>query len=69
MIKITRWTSQTFHVWGVRVENETTTIEGKGGIYFHYSKCDEHFHADVNAARNIMHGQQLKPSAIPGLLA
>ena len=53
----------------VRVEDETSTIEGKGGENFHYSKCDEHFHADVNATRNIMHVQQLKPSAIPGLLA
>jgi hypothetical protein len=51
---------------GVRVQDVTPTIERKGGEYFHCSKCNEHFHADVNAARNIMHVQQSKPSAVPG---
>lgn len=64
------WTSQTCHVCGdrgVRVDDETSTTEKKGGEYFHCSKCDEHFHADVNAARNIMYVQQpTKPSAVSG---
>jgi transposase len=66
------WTSQTCHVCGergVRVEDETSTMEKKGGEYFHCLNCDEHFHADVNAARNIMHVQQTKPSAVPGRTA
>ncbi len=66
------WTSQTCHVCGergVRVENETSTSERKGGEYFHCSKCDEHFHADVNTARNIMYVQQPKPSAVSGRTA
>ncbi len=66
------WTSQTCHVCGergVRVENETSTSERKGGEYFHCSKCEEHFHADVNAARNIMYVQQPKPSAVSGRTA
>ena len=67
------WTSQICHVCGekgVRVEDETSTEERKGGEYFHCSECDEHFHADVNAARNIMHVQQHnKPSAVPGRTA
>ena len=63
------WTSQTCHVCGergVRVETETSTDERKGGEFFHCSKCDVHFHADVNAARNIIQVQQSKPSAVPG---
>jgi len=67
------WTSQTCHVCGergVRVEDETSTTERKGGEYFHCSKCDEHFHADMNAARNIMHVQRpLRPSAVSGRTA
>ena len=66
------WTSQTCHVCGergVRVEHETSTSERKGGEYFHCSKCDAHFHADVNAARNIMYVQQPKPSAVSGRTA
>ena len=67
------WTSQTCHVCGergVRVENETSTTERKGGEYFHCSKCDEHFHADINAAQNIMYVQQpTKPSAVSGCTA
>ncbi|MHA2044950.1 MAG: zinc ribbon domain-containing protein [Candidatus Thorarchaeota archaeon] len=64
------WTSQTCHVCGsrgVRVEDETSTVEKKGGEYFHCSECDKHFHADVNAARNIMDFQQpVKPTAVGG---
>jgi transposase len=64
------WTSQSCHVCGergVRVEDETSTIEKKGGEYFHCSDCNQHFHADVNAARNIMHVQQpTKPTAVGG---
>ncbi|MGY5854215.1 MAG: transposase [Candidatus Thorarchaeota archaeon] len=67
------WTSQTCHVCGergVRVEDEISTTERKGGEYFHCSICDEHFHADVNAARNIMHVQQpMKPTAVGGRTA
>ncbi|MHA2602269.1 MAG: zinc ribbon domain-containing protein [Candidatus Thorarchaeota archaeon SMTZ1-83] len=64
------WTSQTCHVCGergIRVEGETSTAEKRGGEYFHCPKCDEYFHADVNAARNIMYVQQpIKPSAVSG---
>jgi len=67
------WTSQTCHVCGasgVRVEDETSTEETKGGEYFYCSRCDEHFHADVNAARNIMDVQQpLEPTAVGGRTA
>lgn len=55
-----RYTSQTCHVCeerGMRVEDETSTIEKKGGEYFYCEKCEEHFHADINAARNIIHVQ------------
>jgi len=64
------WTSQTCHVCGergVRVEDETSTTEQKGGEYFHCPKCGEHYHADVNAARNIIHLQKPRePSVVPG---
>jgi transposase len=63
------WTSQTCHVCGergIRVEDETSTIEREGGEYFHCSECGETFHADVNAARNIMYVQQPEPSVVPG---
>ncbi len=62
-----RYTSQTCHVCGergVRVVDETSTAERKGGEYFYCSKCEEHFHADINAARNIIHVQD--SSAAPG---
>ncbi len=65
------WTSQTCHMCGergIRVEHETSTTERKGGEYFHCSKCDEHFHADINAARNIMH-ITTKPTAVGGRTA
>lgn len=63
-----RYTSQTCHVCGqrgIRVENETSNTERKGGEYFYCSVCDEHFHADVNAARNIIHVHS-GPSAVSG---
>ncbi|MDF1540294.1 MAG: transposase, partial [Candidatus Thorarchaeota archaeon] len=56
-----RYTSQTCHQCGERgkrVEDTNSTIERKGGEYFYCSECDEHFHADVNAARNIIHVHQ-----------
>ena len=62
-----RYTSQTCHqcgVRGIRVKDETSATERKGGEYFYCRKCDEHFHADINAARNIIHVQD--SSAAPG---
>ena len=55
-----RYTSQTCHVCGergVRVGDESSTKERKGGEFFYCAECKEHFHADVNAARNIIHVQ------------
>ncbi len=67
------WTSQTCHVCGergVRVENTISTSEKKGGEYFYCSRCDRHYHADVNAARNIMDVQQpLESTAVGGRAA
>ena len=63
-----RYTSQTCHRCGERgkrVEDKTSTTVRKGGEYFYCSKCDEHFHADVNAARNIIHVHP-SPSAVAG---
>ncbi len=62
------WTSQTCHVCGkigVRVKDASSTEETKGGEYFHCPECNEHFHADVNAARNIM-DITTKPTAVGG---
>jgi hypothetical protein len=62
-----RYTSQTCHQCnerGIRVEDEKSNSERKGGEFFYCSKCDEHFHADINAARNIIHVQQ--SSVVPG---
>jgi len=62
-----RYTSQTCHVCGergVRVVDETSTTERKGGEYFYCEKCEEHFHADINAARNIIYVQD--SSVVPG---
>ncbi len=67
-----RYTSQTCHVCGergVRVEGMTSTTERKGGEYFYCPQCDEHSHADVNAARNIIHVQDTKSSAVAGRTA
>ncbi|MDF1540198.1 MAG: transposase [Candidatus Thorarchaeota archaeon] len=66
-----RYTSQTCHQCGERgkrVEDTNSTIERKGGEYFYCSECDEHFHADVNAARNIIHVHQ-GPSTVAGRTA
>jgi len=66
-----RYTSQTCHICGergVRVEDESSVKERKGGEYFYCSKCEEHFHADVNAARNIIHVHP-GPSAVAGRTA
>ncbi len=66
-----RYTSQTCHVCGergVRVENETSKTKKKGGEYFYCEKCDSHFHADINAARNIIHVQS-RSSVVPGRTA
>ncbi len=66
------YTSQTCHVCGrrgIRVEDETSTTERKGGEYFYCSGCNEHFHADVNAARNIIHVRNNLSSAVPGRTA
>ncbi len=62
-----RYTSQTCHqcgARGIRVVDETSQSEKKGGEFFYCLKCDEHFHADINAARNIIHVQQ--SSVVPG---
>ncbi len=67
-----RYTSQTCHICGergIRVKDETSTTERKGGEYFYCSECNEHFHADVNAARNIIHIQDNSSSAVPGRAA
>jgi len=66
-----RYTSQTCHMCGergIRVQDETSTTERKGGEYFYCSECNEHFHADVNAARNIIHVHP-GPSAVSGRTA
>ncbi len=66
------WTSQTCHVCGgrgVRVEHESSTRERRGGEYFYCGRCEEHFHADVNAARNIIHVHNHQSSAAPGRTA
>jgi transposase len=65
------WTSQTCHVCGargVRVKDESSTEKTQGGEFFHCSECNEHFHADVNAARNIM-DIRTKPTAVGGRTA
>ncbi len=67
-----RYTSQTCHVCGergIRVEDETSITERRSGEYFYCSECNEHFHADVNAARNIIHVQDDSSSAVPGRTA
>jgi hypothetical protein len=66
-----RYTSQTCHVCGesgVRVKDEVSTKEVRGGEYFYCRECKLHIHADVNAARNIIHVHP-GPSAVPGRAA
>lgn len=66
-----RYTSQTCHVCGergFRVNNESSKTKKKGGEFFYCAKCEEHFHADVNAARNIIHVQS-KSSVVSGRTA
>jgi hypothetical protein len=63
-----RYTSQTCHQCGergIRVESAASTTERKGGEYFYCAECREHFHADVNAARNIIHVHP-GPSVVSG---
>ena len=66
-----RHTSQMCHqceARGIRVEDEASSVEKKGGEYFYCMRCNEYLHADVNAARNIMHVHQ-GPSAVAGRTA
>ncbi|TFH03290.1 MAG: hypothetical protein E4H14_16895, partial [Candidatus Thorarchaeota archaeon] len=66
-----RYTSQTCHACGergIRVEDESSTKKKKGGEYFYCRECEEHFHADVNAARNIIHVHP-GPSVVSGRTA
>ncbi|MHA1388871.1 MAG: zinc ribbon domain-containing protein [Candidatus Thorarchaeota archaeon] len=66
-----RYTSQTCHMCGergVRVKDENSTTERKGGEFFYCEKCEAHFHADVNAARNIIHVHP-GPSTVSGRTA
>ena len=62
-----RHTSQTCHQCGEkgkRVIDEASTTERRGGEFFYCENCEKHFHADVNAARNIIHVQD--SSVVPG---
>ncbi len=66
-----RYTSQTCHVCGergFRVNDESSKTKKKGGEFFYCSECDVHHHADINAARNIIHVQS-KSSVVPGRTA
>ncbi len=49
---------------GLRVQDPVSTEEKRGGEFFYCPHCDTHFHADINAARNIFHVQD--SSAVPG---
>ncbi|TFG28216.1 hypothetical protein EU527_17600 [Candidatus Thorarchaeota archaeon] len=63
------WTSQTCHQCGeigIRVSSELSTSETKAGEFFYCHQCEEHFHADINASRNIIHVQNKMSSAVPG---
>ena len=60
-------TSQTCHVCkqkGIRVNGCRSKVEQKGGEHFYCPNCDSHIHAEINAARNVIHVQS--PSAVPG---
>jgi len=66
-----RYTSQTCHQCGergFRVKDEISMTKMKGGEFFYCVKCNVHFHADVNAARNIIHVQS-KSSVVSGRTA
>lgn len=66
-----RYTSQTCHVCGergFRVNGESSKTKKKGGEFFYCTRCDVHHHADINAARNIIHVQS-KSSVVPGRTA
>ncbi len=66
-----RYTSQTCHVCGdrgFRVNDLSSKTKKKGGEFFYCINCDAHHHADVNAARNIIHVQS-KSSVVPGRTA
>lgn len=61
-----RYTSQKCHVCkerGIRVDSPESKVEQKGGEYFYCPHCNSHVHADINAARNIIHVHDL--SAVP----
>ncbi len=61
-----RYTSQTCHACrqrGIRVDSRGSKTEQRGGEYFYCPHCDSHIHADINAARNVMHVHGL--SAVP----
>ena len=50
----------------LKIVDEISTSEMKRGEFFYCVECDEHFHADINASRNIIHVQQKKmSSAVP----
>ncbi len=53
---------------GIRVERPGSTEEKRGGEFFYCSSCESGFHADVNAARNILK-IQIKPTAVGGRTA
>jgi transposase len=66
-----RYTSQTCHVCGergFRVKDKSSKIKKRGGEFFYCVKCDAHHHADINAARNIIHVQS-KSSVVSGRTA
>ena len=61
-------TSKRCHVcgeMGIRVKSASSTTKRKGGEYFYCSHCQTHMHADLNAARNIIHVQS-RSSVVPG---
>jgi transposase len=66
-----RYTSQTCHQCGergFRVNDESSKTKKRKGEFFYCAKCDAHHHADINAARNIIHVQS-KSSVVPGRTA
>jgi transposase len=63
------WTSRKCHVCGergIRVGDKESTVERRSGEYFYCENCGKHFHADVNAARNIIEVDNIQPSADAG---